>query len=403
MDDRSYFETLDGEDPLADRVSRFELPDGLIYLDGNSLGPPPIGVAATVEQTLAREWGQDLIAAWNHHGWWTLARRTGDRIAPLLGVAPGCVIAGDTTTVALYRTAMSALTLRPDRRLILTDTGNFPTDLYALESAADHTGHAVVAVSPEDVIDRVGADVALVALTHVDYRTGRRHDMSAVNRRAMEEGAVTLWDLSHSAGAMELDLTGADFAVGCGYKYLNGGPGAPAYTYVLPGHLDHVVSAISGWWGHADPFAMEPEFVPASGVERMQVGTQPILSLVSLFAALDVFDGVEPSSLRRKSVLLTSSFIQLCRTMVPEVDVVGPSDPAERGSHVALRHPDAGAIMPALRSKGVIGDRRPPDLIRFGFSPIFQRHTDVWDAVVTLRRVLDSGSGGPVDVEGPVT
>lgn len=388
MLDRSYFEKLDAHDPLARVVSRFRLPGGIVYLDGNSLGPLPANVAGVVAGVVERQWGKDLITSWNGHGWWTLARRVGDRVATLIGAPPGTVVVGDTTTVALYKAASAALGLRPGRSVVLTDSGNFPTDLYTLGSVTRQAGAELVIVDPEDVAERIDDSTAVLAVTHVDYRTGRRHDMARLTERAHGVGAVVVWDLCHSVGAMDLDSTDVDLAVGCGYKYLNGGPGAPAFVYVNAIHHDRFLNPINGWWGHIDPFGMQPEFVPAQGIAGMQVGTQPILSLAALDAALDVFDGVDPKALRAKSELLTESFIRLADQRLPGFEVVTPRDVDHRGSHVSLAHTEAHAIMAALIGEGVIGDVRPPNLLRFGLAPAFQSHVDVWDAIDVLVTVM---------------
>lgn len=404
MLDRSHFESLDQEDPLAEMRERFRLPPDVVYLDGNSLGPLPAHVPGVVESVVEQQWGDDLIRSWNTHDWWTLAARVGDRIAPLIGAPPGSVIAGDTTTVCLFKVASGARALRPDRHVILTDSGNFPTDLYALGSVAEAGVAELRVVAPEEVVDAIGADVAVVCLTHVDYRTGRRHDMAALTDLAHRAGALMVWDLAHSAGAMDLDVSGADMAVGCGYKYLNGGPGAPAFAYVNPVHQGSFVNPIAGWWGHADPFAMETSFEPAEGIRRLAIGTQPIISLVALDAALDVFDGVDPSALRAKSELLVDGFIRLADERLDGFEVVTPRRPSARGSHVSLAHPQAVGIMAALIARGVIGDVRPPNLLRFGLSPAFQRHVDVWEAVAILEQVMEEEAWRFVAAPaGPVT
>lgn len=388
MVDRQHFERLDDEDPLAGLAGRFSLPEGIVYLDGNSLGPLPSHVPDAVSHVLAQEWGRDLITSWDVNGWWEMTSDVGDMIAPLLGVPSGSVIAGDTTSIALYKAASAACRLRDERSVILTDSGNFPTDLYVLGSVAQQANARLMAVAPHEVARAVDESVSVVALTHVDYRTGRRHDLAEVTAAAHDTGALVVWDLSHSTGAMDLDLSVADMAVGCGYKYLNGGPGAPAFLYVRGDHVDSLDNPIAGWWGHVEPFAMSPEFAPASGIARMQVGTQPIIALAALKSALEVFNGVDPSQLRAKSELLTDAFISLVDEFVDEVEVVTPRQARARGSHVSLAHPDAAQVMSALIAEGVIGDVRPPNLLRFGFAPAFQRFTDVWDAVEGIVRVL---------------
>lgn len=388
MLDRAHFEALDESDPLAVTAGRFTLPKGVVYLDGNSLGPLPAHVPEVIDRVVREEWGTDLIRSWNVNGWWEKSRVVGERLAPLIGAPPDTVVAGDTTTVALYKAASAACRLRPDAPSIVTDSGNFPTDLYVLESVARRFGKNLVMAAPEDVGDRIVSDTALLALTHVDYRTGRRHDMATLTDQAQRVGALVLWDLAHSAGAMDLDLSAVDMAVGCGYKYLNGGPGAPAFVYVAERHHHEFVNPIQGWWGHAAPFEMRTTFQAAEGIGGVQVGTQPIVSMAALEAALDVFDGVDPARLREKSERLTSDFITLVDERLDGFEVVTPRRVAERGSHVSVAHPHAHEMMSVLIADGVIGDVRPPDLLRFGFSPIYQRHVDVWDAVDRLVTIV---------------
>lgn len=404
MLDRSHFVELDRQDPLGFVGARFWLPEGLVYLDGNSLGPLPEHVPEVVARVVEEEWGRDLVRSWNDNDWWYLGKSTGERVASLIGAPSGSVIAGDTTTVALYKAAFAAHQLRSDRPVILTDSGNFPSDRYALESVAHRRGVTLEVVDPSDIVDRLGDDVALVALTHVDYRTGRRHSLDRLTDAAHRSGAVILWDLCHSAGAMDIDISEADMAVGCGYKYLNGGPGAPAFVYIHPRHLDGFENPIAGWWGHTDPFAMAPSFEPAAGIDRVQVGTQPIISLASLHAALEVFEGVDPSALRAKSERLVADFIRLADERLEGFEVITPRQPDDRGSHVSLAHPEAPRVMAALISRGVIGDVRPPNLLRFGLAPAYQRHVDVWDCIEAIQRVMEEEEWKRVPARsGPVT
>lgn len=389
MRHRSHFEALDAVDPLAGVRTRFDLPAGLIYLDGNSLGARPAHVPEAVARVV-EEWGADLIGAWDRRGWWTLAERVGERIASLIGAPAGSVLAGDTTTVSLFKAVGGARRMRPDRRVLLTDSGGFPTDLYALGSVAQAEDADVRVVDPEAVEAAIDAEVAAVCLAHVDYRTGRRHDMRVIGERARQAGALTVWDLSHSAGAMDLDVSDADFAVGCGYKYLNGGPGAPAYVYVHPEHLDAFANPIAGWWGHAEPFAMRPDFEPAAGIRRLGVGTQPIISLVALDAALEAFEGIDLREVRAKSEKLVGGFIDLVDECLPGCRVVTPREPSARGSQVSIAHPRASEVMEALVARGVVGDVRPPDLLRFGFAPLYNRHVEVWEAVAAMVEVLQT-------------
>lgn len=394
---RTDCEALDRADPLAALRDRFEIPAGLNYLDGNSLGVLPRGVAARVADAVTAQWGTSLIKSWNDHGWFALPRKAGDRIARLIGAAPGSVVAGDTISINLFKVLGAAVRLRPGRMVILSDSGNFPSDLYVAQGLRDllAAGLEVKVVAPEEVADAIDERVAVVMLTEVDYRTARLHDMTALTARAHAAGALTIWDLAHSAGAMPVDLTGADadFAVGCTYKYLNGGPGAPAFLYVKPALQDSVAPPLAGWWGHAQPFAFDLTFRPAAGIARNQCGTQPILSLVALDAALDVWDGVDMQVLRQKSMALCRLFMELAESRCGRhgVTAVGPRDMANRGSHVSLKCPHGYAVMQALIANRVVGDFRAPDLIRFGFTPLYTRYADVWDAVDMLARILDGG------------
>jgi kynureninase len=394
MMDRGDCEALDANDPLRGCRNRFEIPEGLIYLDGNSLGVLPKGVAERVARTVTDEWGQSLIRAWNSAGWFELPRRVGDRIAGLIGAAPGSVVAGDTISINLFKILGAALQLVPERRVILSDSGNFPSDLYVAQGLRDllGAGYTLRVVAPEEVAAALSPDVAVLMVTEVDYRTARRHDMKSLTARAHSAGTVTMWDLAHSAGALPVDLGGtrADFAVGCTYKYLNGGPGSPAFLYVRPDLHDKAAPPLAGWWGHAAPFAFDPTFVPAPGIARYQCGTQPITAMAALDAALDVFDGVNMAAIRAKSVALCSLFTELAEARCGGfgVRLSGPRDFADRGSHVSLHCPEGYAVMQALIAENVIGDFRAPDMIRFGFTPLYTRFVDAWDAVETLRRIL---------------
>lgn len=386
---------LDLTDPLAAKRAAFVIPEGLIYLDGNSLGVLPAGVPARVKDVAERQWGQSLIKSWNEHGWFELAQKAGDRIARLIGAPKGSVVAGDTISVNLFKLLGSAAKLNPSRRVILSDSGNFPSDLYVAQGFRDlmDDGYQLEVVAPEQVMDAIDESVAFTMITEVDYRTARLHDMKAVTAKAHEKGALTIWDLAHSAGATPVDLTGAnaDFALGCTYKYLNGGPGAPAFLYVRPDLQDRVQPPLAGWWGHASPFAFDLDYRPAPGIIRNQCGTQPILSLAALDAALDVWDDVDMASLRRKSLALCRTFIDLVeqRCGAHGVTVAGPRNMEERGSHVSLHHAQGYAVMQALIAANVVGDFRAPDMIRFGFTPLYTSFADVWDAVEIMARILD--------------
>jgi kynureninase len=384
---------LDAADALASFRDRFALPDGLIYLDGNSLGPLPRHVPGRMAAAVAEEWGESLIRGWNAHGWIDLPERVGDRIGALIGAPPGSVLAADSTSVNLFKLLAAALRLRPGRSTILSDDGNFPTDLYMARGLSALTGRASLATAPRDrVLNALGADTAVLMLTQVDYRTGHRLDLAATTRAAQAAGAVMLWDLAHSAGAFPVDLTasGAEFAVGCGYKYLNGGPGAPAFLYVRPDLQDRVEPALAGWLGHAAPFGFEPAYRPAPGLGRLRVGTPPVLSLIALDAALDVFDGVDLSALWAKGRSLAALFLAEVERLAPPgaLRLASPRDPDARGSQLSFRCADGYAVTRALIARGVIGDFRAPDLIRFGFAPLYLRHADVARAAAELADVL---------------
>ncbi|GHD99811.1 kynureninase [Defluviimonas sp. 20V17] len=371
----------------------FHLPEGVIYLDGNSLGPLPKAAAARLARTVTEEWGEMLITGWNRAGWMALPSRVGDRIARLIGAPPGSVVMGDTLSIKVHQALASALALRPDRRVILSDTGNFPSDLYIAEGLARMLGGAyeLRTVPPEKVADAITEEIAVTLLTEVDYRTGRRHDMPALTRRAHQAGALAIWDLAHSAGALPVDVTkgGADFAVGCTYKYLNSGPGGPAFIYVAPALADTARPALSGWLGHEAPFAFDLDYRPAPGVERMRVGTPPILQLAALEAALDVWDMADIADVRARAIELSEAFIAGVEARCPTLALASPRDPERRGSQVSFRHPEGYAIMQALIARGVIGDFRAPDILRFGFTPLYIGLAEVEGAVKILGDVMD--------------
>ena len=385
---------LDAEDPLAPLRERFDLPPDTVYLDGNSLGAPPRDAARRVENTVRHEWGADLVAAWNRHDWIGLPERVGERIAPLVGAAPGQVVCCDSISVNLFKLLSAALALRPGRKVILSETGNFPTDLYIAEGLEALLGpeRCELRRLPADrILEGLDEDVAVLMLTHVDFRTGRRHDMPAVTRAAQQAGALTLWDLAHSAGVMPLALDdcGVDFAVGCGYKYLNGGPGAPAFLYVADRHQEEAVQPLTGWMGHRRPFDFTPGYEAAAGIGRFLAGTPGILGMAALDAALDLFEGVSMEEVRRKSVTLTRLFIDRVESLdLPGVRLMSPRDAEQRGSQVSLSHPEAYAVVQALISRGVIADYREPDIMRFGFAPLYNRFADVGEACEALLKVL---------------
>jgi kynureninase len=394
-DARARAAALDAADPIAGVRDRFVLPDGVVYLDGNSLGALPAGVADVVRDVVEQQWGRDLITAWNVHDWWDAPRRVGARLARLIGAEDDEVLVADSTSANLFKVLVGAARLRPGRGTLVIEPGNFPADLYAAESVSELLGLRLVRVEPGDVVTALGPDVAAVCFSQVDYRTGRAHDMAATTAAVQDAGALAVWDLSHSAGALDVDLggCGADFAVGCGYKYLNGGPGAPAYVYVARRHQDDVRSPLTGWTGHARPFAMEDSYEPAPGIDRMRNGTPPMLSLLALDAALDAFDGLAMSDVRRKSLSLTSFFLELAdEFLVPlGFEPVTPRADDERGSQVSLRHPSAYGVVQALIARDVVGDYREPDLVRLGFAPLYLRHVDVVRAVEAMLAVIAGG------------
>ncbi|MEZ5797376.1 MAG: kynureninase [Paracoccaceae bacterium] len=374
----------------------FDLPDGVIYLDGNSLGPLPRAVSARVAQTVTAEWGQMLIRGWNTAGWMEAPARVGDRIGRLIGAEPGAVVMGDTLSIKVYQALASALEMNPDRRVILSDSGNFPSDLYMAEGLCRTlgNGYRLKVVAPEDVTAAIDDSVAVTMLTEVDYRTGRRHDMAALTTLAQSRGALTVWDLAHSAGAFPVHLAAcnADFAVGCSYKYLNSGPGGPAFIYVAPRHQEVARPALSGWLGHEAPFAFDLDYRPGRGVERMRVGTPPILQLAALEAALQVWDHVDLNDLRAQSLALQDRLIAAVEAACPDLTLATPRDHALRGSQVSFRHPEGYAIMQALISEGVIGDFRAPDILRFGLTPLYIGADDVDRAAGILARIMASRS-----------
>ena len=389
---RARAAALDAADPLADRRALFHLPDGVVYLDGNSLGALPKSVPGRIAAVVAQEWGDGLIRSWNTHDWIDLPSRVAGKIERLIGAEPGSVMVADSTSINVFKALSAALRLRPGRRVILSDNGNFPTDLYIAQGLAKllDDRFTLKVVDPDDVAGAIGEDVAVVMLTEVDYRTGRRHDMAALTARAHAAGALTLWDLAHSAGALPVDLAaaGADFAVGCGYKYLNGGPGAPAFVYVAPRWIDRVEPVLTGWMGHAAPFAFDPDYRPAPGIQRMRAGTPSILAISALDAALDAFDGVDMRLVAAKSASLGTLFTAAVEASCPGLVLVGPRDPAVRGSQVSFQSPDGLAVMRALIDRGVIGDFRAPDIIRFGFTPLYLSHADVVLAATVLAEVI---------------
>ncbi len=392
---RATLASRDEADPLAAFRARFCLPADVIYLDGNSLGALPTATAARVADVVTREWGTGLIRSWNDAGWIDLATRVGDKIARLVGAAPGSVVVADSTSVNLFKLLGAALALRPGRRVILSEQGNFPTDLYIAEGLAAllERGHSLRTVRWDAITEAIDDDVAVVMLTQVNYHTGRLLDMAAITRAAHAKGALVLWDLAHSAGAMPVALAAhdVDLAVGCGYKVLNGGPGAPAFLHVNPRLHATVRFPITGWFGHASPFAFEPSFRAGAGLAGALVGTPPVLSLSALEVGVDLALDADLDLVRAKSLAMTDAFATLVQTRCAGLTLASPTDAAQRGSQVCFAHPDAYAVMQALIEHGVIGDFRAPDILRFGITPLYLRFTDLWDAVEILREIMSSG------------
>lgn len=371
---------------------RFVLPEGMIYLDGNSLGPLPVGVTEHVAAMMADQWGAHLIKGWNVDGWMAQPARVGDLVGRLIGAPEGSVVMGDTLSLKVYQALSAALQMRPDRKVVLSDSGNFPTDLYMAEGLIGHLdhGHELRVVAPEEVAGAIDDTVAAVMITQVDYRTGRVHDMDAISAAAHAAGAVMIWDLAHSAGAIPVDIAGsnAEFAIGCTYKYLNGGPGAPAFIYVRPDIVNDVNPALAGWLGHAAPFSFDPDYRPGAGIERMRVGTPPVIQLAALERALEVWDGVDMGELRAASIALSEQFITEVEATCPQLTLASPRDPHQRGSQVSFHFEQGYAAMQALIARGVIGDFRAPDIMRFGFTPLYLDADDVSRAVAILAEIL---------------
>ena len=385
---------LDEADPLAPRRQMFQLPPGVIYLDGNSLGALTHAAERRVQQTLRAEWGTDLIKSWNVHDWIELPARLGARIAPLVGAAPDETIVCDSTSVNIFKIAAAAARARGERHRIVTELGNFPTDPYMLQGlAALVPGLELVCVERDQLKDAIDERTFLVVLTHVHYATAEMFDLATLTAQVQAKGARILWDLSHSVGAVPVDLAaaGADFAVGCSYKYLNGGPGAPAFMYVRRSLQADLQPVLSGWLGHARPFDFIDEYVPAAGMTRHRCGTPPVLAFAALEGALSAFEGVDMQVIRRKSEALSELFIELVESFGADFGAVlaSPRSAAQRGSHVSFAHPDGYALMQQLISRGIIGDFRAPNLLRFGFTPLYTSFADVWGAVDILARILD--------------
>ncbi|WP_037255584.1 kynureninase [Roseobacter sp. SK209-2-6] len=370
----------------------FDLPEGMIYLDGNSLGPLPKTAANHVENMIRKEWGEMLITGWNKAGWMQKPTAIGDRIGRLIGAEPGHVVMGDTLSIKVYQAVASALELNPDRKVVLSDSGNFPSDLYIVQGLLKSLGpgYELRVVDPEEVEANITEDLAVLMLTEVDYRSGRMHDMKTLTARAHEKGVVTVWDLAHSAGAVPVDLAGcnADFAVGCSYKYLNSGPGGPAFIYVAPRHAETARPALSGWLGHEAPFAFDLDYRPGRGIERMRVGTPPVIQLTALEASMDIWDMVEMADVRAKSIALCDRFIAGVEASCPQLTLASPRDGTARGSQVSFAFEEGYAAMQALIARGVIGDFRAPNIMRFGFTPLYIDEGDVDGAVEILAEIM---------------
>ncbi|PFG26034.1 kynureninase [Pseudomonas lurida] len=401
MTTRSDCQALDAQDPLAPLRRQFALPEGVIYLDGNSLGARPVAALARAQAVIAEEWGNGLIRSWNSAGWAHLSQRLGDRLAPLIGARDGEVVITDTTSINLFKVLSAALTVQrqrqPGRKVIVSEASNFPTDLYIAEGLAEllQQGYSLRLVnSPDELPQAIDQDVAVVMLTHVNYKTGFMYDMQALTALSHECGALSIWDLAHSAGAVPIDLhqAGADYAIGCTYKYLNGGPGSQAFVWVNPALVDVVRQPLSGWFGHTRQFAMESNYAPSAGIARYLCGTQPITSLAMVECGLEIFAQTDMASLRSKSLALTDLFIALVQTRCAahELVLITPREHARRGSHVSFEHPEGYAVIQALIARGVIGDYREPRIMRFGFTPLYTRFTEVWDAVEILGDILDN-------------
>lgn len=390
---------LDAAHAATDLRGRFLLPDGVVYLDGNSLGALPAGVPAAVEDAVRRQWGTDLIASWNSHGWWQAPERVGDRLAPLLGAAAGQVVVGESTTVRLHQALHAAARMRPAGDVLVVDPASFPTDLYVSAAVADQVGWQVVESSPDELagtladLGRQGRTVAAVSMSHVDFRTGRLWDLPAITAQVHAVGALAVWDLCHSAGAVPVDLDAheVDLAVGCGYKFLNGGPGAPAFLYVARRHQAAFSNVLPGWHGHAEPFAMHAGYSPAAGVGRARVGTTPLLSLLALEAALAVFDDVDVRDVRARSLSLTAYLRAAIEALVPGTRFASPALDDQRGSQVSVVHPHAYGVVQALIARGVIGDFRTPDVVRLGVAAPYLTHGQMLEAATALAEVLAGG------------
>jgi len=386
-------------DPLAHYRDQFHIPDGVIYLDGNSLGAMVKTAPARLEKAIKQEWANDLITSWNKAGWWQLPLTLGGKIAPLIGAAPDSVVVTDSTSINIYKALHAALALRPDRSVIVAEHNSFPTDLYMAQgvtSTRPNLERRLIGEVGSELDQALDENVAVVLLNHVDYRSGTLLDMAAITAKIHKSGAIAVWDLCHSAGVfpVELDAADVDFAIGCSYKYLNGGPGAPAFIYANKRHHDQITQPLTGWWAHVEPFAFKQDFASHNGMRAFLCGTQPILSMIALEAALEVFEGIDMTVMREKSKALTSLFADLVLADADRFGIAlyGPKDAENRGSQVSFSHQNGYAIMQALIARGVIGDFRQPDIIRFGFSPLYISFDDVRNAAQILLDILTSGA-----------
>ncbi|WP_300541595.1 kynureninase [Maricaulis sp.] len=389
--------SLDAADPLADFRNRFELPDGVIYLDGNSLGVMPKSAPERMAQVVKTEWGQDLIRSWNRHDWIGYPRRLGAKIAPLIGARPDEVVVADSTSINIFKALSAALQLNPDRPVILSERGNFPTNVYMMQGLSAHSAGAIEhrLVDTSELESHFDNNVAALLITQAHYKTGYLHDMQAITAAAQAKGIVVIWDLCHSAGALEIDLhaCNADMAVGCGYKYLHGGPGAPAFIFVAERHQNRIMPVLSGWLGHARPFDFSDDYVPAGGIDRFKCSSPSILGMAALECGLDIHAAADMAAVRTKSVALTELFIEQVEARVGEMGfrLASPRDPAIRGSQVSFHHENGYPVMQALIARGVIGDFRDPDILRFGFTPLYTSHEDVFRAAGILQSIMESG------------
>lgn len=392
---KASFEEMDLQDPLAAKRALFDIPEGLVYLDGNSLGCLPKATVVRVQDVVTREWGQDLITSWNKADWIGLSARVGDQIARLVGAKSGEVVAADSTSINVFKMIAAAVRMQKGRKKIVSDTANFPTDLYMMEGVIKHCAPdmELVLADEKNILDHLDEDVAVLSLTHVNFKSGRMYDMAAITKAAQEKGILTVWDLSHSAGAVPVDLNGAnaDFAVGCGYKYFNGGPGAPAFLFIAERHQEVAEPPLSGWMGHSSPFAFDLSYSPADGAKRHLCGTPSVIGMSALHESLKVFDDVTMAQLREKSLKLSSMFIKLVEENCAEhgFELITPRDEAQRGSQASFAHPEGYAIMQALIADGVVGDFRAPNVVRFGFTPLYVGYADVYEAVERLKRIMD--------------